>query len=141
MTKERPALAARVVHAGLGLLDRHILDRNGEMCGKVDDLELRELDDAGNLYVSAIHTGPGALLVRTEHFRLGRWLRRFVAWLNETDGETGGDGRIPFQRVASIGNHVTVSLERHEIATFGGERWVRDHVIGPIPGSAHDVDE
>ena len=125
--------------AGLGLLDRQILDRNGERCGKVDDLELRELDGNGTLYVSAIHTGPGALLVRTGHARLGRWLRRFASWV--AGDEAGRDGRIPFQRVAAIGDHVSLSLEREEVATYGGERWVRDHVVGHIPGNGHDASQ
>lgn len=33
-------MAGRVLHAGLQLLDRQLVDRNGHLCGKVDDLEL-----------------------------------------------------------------------------------------------------
>ena len=40
-------------------------------------------------------------------------------------------------RVADIGNHVTVSLEHDELGSMHVERWVREHVIGHIPGSRH----
>lgn len=49
--------------AALMLLDRQILDRDGKMVAKVDDLELTEEDD-GDLAVSAILTGSAALVPR-----------------------------------------------------------------------------
>lgn len=121
----------RVLYAGLRLLDRQLIDRSGRRCGKVDDLELEPGED-GTLYVKAILTGPGALLERTGATALGSWVRHHLAG---TTPEDTNRHRIPLGYVADIGNHVTLSLERDEVATFDGERWVRDHVVGHLPGS------
>jgi sporulation protein YlmC with PRC-barrel domain len=129
--------AGRVIHAGLQLLDRQLVDRDGQLCGKVDDLELTEPDDAGRVFVDAVLSGPGALLSRTGHVRLGGWLRRLAAVA--FPAERHDPVRIPFGRVADIGDHVTLSMDRDEVATFATERWVRQHVIGHIPGSGSDA--
>lgn len=117
-------MEARHLWAGLDLLDRQLLDRDGRMCGNVDDLSLGPPDDEGRVFVTGIHTGPGALLLRMKRRTLGRWLRD--AYAAEP---------IPIARVADIGTHVTLSLDASEVPTFGGERWVRDHVITHIPGA------
>jgi sporulation protein YlmC with PRC-barrel domain len=128
----------RVVYAGLQLLDRQLVDRTGRLCGKVDDLELSEPDADGNRHVSAILCGPGALLGRTGHRRLGDWMRRVAA---TTFG--GGDDpvHVPFRRVADIGDHISLDMDSEDVATFSVERWVRDHVIGRIPGSGIRADQ
>ena len=53
------AVPGKQYDAALHLLDRQLLDPDGELVGKVDDLELSEQD--GDLVVSAILTGPAAL--------------------------------------------------------------------------------
>ena len=131
--------SGRVLHAGLSLLDRQLVDRSGRLCGKVDDLELTDPDEHGTIYVAAVVTGPGALLTRLGRHRVGRWLRELTVRVFPSDLED--PGRIPFSRVADIGNHVTLSLDHEQIATFAGERWFRDHVVGHIPGSRHDPDQ
>ena len=131
-------MAGRILYAGLQLLDRQLVDRTGRLCGKVDDLEVGEPDDEGNRHVSAILAGPGALLGRTGHRRLGDWLRGLAA----AAAPDGADHtRIPFSRVADIGNHVSLDLNSEEVATFAVERWVRDHVIGKLPGSGIRADQ
>jgi hypothetical protein len=122
-----------VLAAGLRLLDRQLLDRDGIACGKVDDVELTEADD-GTVYASAILLGPGALLSRTGHVRLGGWLRRFAAasypWATDP-------GRVGFEHVTELGDHVGLDVSHEEVATFAVERWVRDHLTGRIPGAGH----
>lgn len=124
-------MSAPELHLGAHVLDRQLVDRDGRRCGKVDDLELTLDDATGHLFVTAVVCGPGALLRRLGHARSGDWLRRLVRLL------AGGDdpGCIPIRHVADIGDHVTLSLDAADLATEGGERWVRDHVIGHIPGS------
>jgi sporulation protein YlmC with PRC-barrel domain len=129
--------AGRVIHAGLGLLDRQLVDRAGRLCGKVDDVELTEPDELGHVYVEAILCGPGALLTRTGHRRLGPWLRRMAR--REFPSATDDAARVPISRVAEIGNHVTLAMDSEEVATFAAERWTRDHVICHIPGSGYEA--
>jgi hypothetical protein len=125
--------APRVVHAGLQLLDRQLLDRDDVACGKVDDVELTEADD-GTVYASAILLGPGALLSRTGFTRLGGWLRRFASasypWREDP-------GRVGFEHVTELTDHVGLDVSHEDLATFAAERWVRDHLTGRIPGAGH----
>jgi sporulation protein YlmC with PRC-barrel domain len=119
--------------AALQLLDRQIVDRDGHMAGNVDDVEL-EVDDHGRLFVGALLSGPGTLWPRLERTRLGDWLRTAHAQIHDGDDDPA---RIPLNRVAGIGDHISVSLADEQMGTFAGERWTRDHIIGPIPGSRH----
>ncbi len=122
-------MEARVLYAALHLLDRQLVDRAGRLCGKVDDLELSVDEASGHVLVAAIRTGPGALLQRVGRRRIGRWLEDRV---DDTYA-----GSIPFGKVSEVGDHVTLAMDSNEVATFAAERWVRDHVIGHIPGSRH----
>ena len=124
---------AEELYAAAHLLDRQLVDRSGRRCGKVDDLELAVDEATGTASVVAIVCGPGALLQRTGHRRAGAWLRRVVRLLADGDDP----GRIPMRQVADIGSHVTLAADAEDLAPSFGERWVRDHVIGRIPGSRH----
>jgi sporulation protein YlmC with PRC-barrel domain len=125
---------ARRLYAGLHLLDRQIIDREGRYAGKVDDLELARDEATGQLHVTALLSGPGTLAYRTGHHRLGRWLQRVNLFVFAR-GPDADPARIPLARVADIGNHVSFAGDHEEVASFSVERWVRDHVIGQIPGS------
>jgi len=57
-TGEGPTPAA--LDGNLELLDRQIVDHDGLMVGKVDDVELTERE-SGRLVVTGLLTGPGAL--------------------------------------------------------------------------------
>jgi hypothetical protein len=131
-------VTGRHLYAALHLLDRQLVDRDGVLCGKVDDLELTPTDD-GTLYVSAVVSGPGALWYRLGRRRLGRWWRDHIGVLM---GTTEADpDRIPIRNVADIGSAVTVSIDSASLPSLAAEHWVRDHLIGHIPGSRHDADE
>jgi hypothetical protein len=106
--------------AALHLLDRQLVDVEGRLAGKVDDLELTERPD-GPPFVTAILSGPGALGPR-----LGRWGR----WLH-------GRARLPFALVHSIGTAVELVASVDELATHDAERWTAEHVIGHLPGAHH----
>ncbi|MDQ1374193.1 MAG: hypothetical protein QOJ09_1531 [Actinomycetota bacterium] len=126
---------ARRLYAGLNILDRQILDREGRYCGKVDDVELARDEATGHLFVTAVLSGPGALAYRTGHHRLGRWLQRVNAFVFPRDDEDHDPVRIPIGRIAEIGHHLSFAGDHAETGGFSAERWTRDHVIGPIPGS------
>jgi hypothetical protein len=117
-------MTGRRLWAVLHLLDRQLVDRDGDLAGNVDDLELEVRGE--HLYVTGICTGPGTLARR-----MGS--RRLSAWLERVQGTTP----VPFTRVADLDNHVRLSVARDEISSFATERWVRDHVIAHVPGSGH----
>jgi hypothetical protein len=130
-------MTGRTLYAGLHLLDRQLIDRDGRLCGNVDDLELTEGDD-GQWYVSAILSGPGALWYRFGRRRLGTWLR---SRLGTSFGDTPDPDRIPMRRVSDIGSAVTLSASHNEVGSAAAERWVCDHIISHIPGSRHRADQ
>jgi sporulation protein YlmC with PRC-barrel domain len=130
--------APSVVDAGLSLLDRQIVDKDGMMAGKVDDLELSFPDEGdGPPVVTAILSGPGAL-ARQMGGRLGRWLESVHAQLHPA--EQPGPARISFGVVKRITNHVEIAVSRNDLDVSRFEKWVRDHVIAKIPGAEHEAE-
>jgi sporulation protein YlmC with PRC-barrel domain len=120
-----------IVDAALQLLDRQIVDVNGELAGKVDDLELTFADEPGRPpYASAILTGPGALSHRIGG-RLGRWIDDAHRRLSE-------DARPPsisFGVVKRIDNHLELSVPRRDLGTMRFDDWTREKIVGRIPGN------
>jgi sporulation protein YlmC with PRC-barrel domain len=116
---------------GFDLLDRQILDRDGEPVGKVDDVAL-DVDTDGVPYVSALLVGQRAL-----GDRIGGWLGRQIAGIARrlSDSSDADPARIPFDLVAEIGSAVTLSVSRERLPDPPLEAWLRDHLIGRIPGA------
>jgi sporulation protein YlmC with PRC-barrel domain len=127
---EQPA-SGRGWSAGLELLDRQLVDPDGKMAGKVDDLRL-ELRNDGPPVVTEILAGPGALARRIGG-RLGAWIASVHARLHPGSGDPA---TISFAIVGKIDDQVTLIASREDLATFGAEAWARDHVIAKIPGSS-----
>jgi sporulation protein YlmC with PRC-barrel domain len=111
------------------LLDKQLVDRRGEPCGKVDGIVLRIGD--GPPRVAALEVGCVTLAARLGS-RWERWTRRLV---DRTAGHVRGEYRIPWDRVVTIGKDVRVDLESNRTAMMRAERWLRAHVIGRIPGA------
>ncbi|MGW4967954.1 hypothetical protein ACWEPL_62995 [Nonomuraea sp. NPDC004186] len=122
---------ARVLHAQLHLLDRQVVhDRDGRLVCKVDDLELA-FDEQGRPYVTAILTGPLALGPR-----IGGVLGRLMTGVARLLGAQAPP-RIPMADVSRVASavHVGGDLTRPAL-----ERWVRTHLIEPIPGAWHETE-
>jgi sporulation protein YlmC with PRC-barrel domain len=124
--------AGKVVYAGLHMLDRQMVDGHGRFCGKVDDVELEESPDSGALYVTGLWSGAGSLSRRLGGHRLGHFLERAYAALS---GVPGQPAFVPLSRVQEIGDDIRITGDSEDLATAATERWVREHVIGRIPGS------
>jgi sporulation protein YlmC with PRC-barrel domain len=123
---------------GLQLLDRQIVDREGRLAGKVDDVELTTPEEGGPPIVTALVSGRGALARRLG----GRMGRAAAALSRRLDPQQGEPGRIPLGDVSDIGNHVTVARDADELTVYTAERAVRDGIIGRIPGASdRDVAE
>jgi hypothetical protein len=131
--------AGRTLDAGLHLLDRQLVDCDGRLAGNVDDLELELPDDGGPPVIVAIISGPGALAER-----IGGRLGHGWAALHRRLRPGGEAGAVPdpvsFAVVKRIGSQIDLSISVRELDSYASERWVRDHIIGKIPG-AHHADE
>ena len=127
-------MAGRTLDAGLHLLDRQILDCDGRMAGKVDDLELTAVDGDpdGPPMVTALLTGPAASAPRLGR-RLGGALRALLRLVRGDDGTT--PTRIDFGVVKRVDVEVELTVSRRDLENDRVERWFRDHVIGRIPGA------
>jgi hypothetical protein len=123
----------RRLDAALHLLDRQLVDRDGRLAGKVDDLELAERAD-GTLAVTAILTGPGALGPRLPGV-IGR--ATVAVWRRLHGDHDPGPGRIPFDRVTEIGSAVRLASPRRELPTYALEAWAREQVVEKLPGAGH----
>lgn len=123
--------AGRRISAGLELLDRQLVDPDGFMAGKVDDLGIELRSEGALPIVTEILAGPGALARRIGG-RLGEWIASVHARLQ---GGSRDPAAISFSVVAKIDDHVTLIVSREDVATFAFEAWVRDHVIDRLPGS------
>ena len=114
------------------LLDRQILDRDGQDVGKVDEVEFR-LDEDGVPYLTALLVGPHALGPR-----LGGWLGRWVTGVAaRLDRERPGPIRIPYEHVDHVDSAVWLKIRRELLPEPQLEHWLREHVIARIPGSGN----
>ena len=116
---------------GLDLLDRQILDCGGQPVGKVDDVEL-DVDADGTPYVAALLVGQQALGDRIGG-RLGRWIAGTARRLSPDYDR--GPIRIPYDLVAELTSAVNLSVRRELLPDPPLETWLRDHLIGRIPGA------
>jgi sporulation protein YlmC with PRC-barrel domain len=117
----------------LQLLDRQVLDRDGRLVCKVDDLELEPGPD-GVPVVTAILVGPRARGPRIGG-RLGQWVTALASRLAASPGTD--PLRIPFRAVTAVHSAVDVGRSRDELDVDPLERWVERHVISRLPGSGH----
>ncbi|HEY0373155.1 MAG TPA: hypothetical protein VGC94_00050 [Amnibacterium sp.] len=123
-----PEVPGRILDARLHLLDRQVLDLQGEPVTTVDDLELADLQfgerpDAPPPAVTALISGP----ILTTRLFGGRTPRHRLH-------------RIAWNRIAELGTVITLDLVGDALEVTWFERWLAAHVIGRIPGGGHAPD-
>jgi hypothetical protein len=121
-----PAVSGRLVDARLHLLDRQVHDRDGLPVTAVDDLDL---------------SGPA------DHLPGGGEPPRVIALLAGAVLATrlfGGHAplsqlhRIDAEHVTHVGTVLDLDVPGDDLPVTWTERWVRDRIIGRIPGGHHD---
>lgn len=120
----RPA-NTRLVDARLHLLDRQIVDSDGEPVGIVDDLEIGDIRPGSK-------TSPAITAILT-----GRVLFTRIFGGNQPRTQWH---YLPWELVDRVG--ISVHL-RPGADTRGGrwvEQWLRDRIISRIPGGRHAVE-
>lgn len=117
------------IDISLDLLDRLVIDDEGVVLGRVDDLEVESSDAA--LAVTALLIGPGVWGQRFGH-RLGRWIE---GWARVVGTHTV---RIPIGHVERLEPSVVL---RTSASAYPGalrsERWLRRYLISRVPGGRH----
>ncbi|MEU5943666.1 hypothetical protein ABZ807_31955 [Micromonospora sp. NPDC047548] len=116
---------------GRQLLDRQIVDSDGLLVGKVDDVEFG-VDADGIPYVAFLLTGQVALAQR-----IGGWIGRLMVAVADrlTDDPPMRPHRIPFTQVARIDSAVRLRTRADELPWPPAEAWLRRHLIDRIPGA------
>ena len=123
-------MAGRTLDAGLRLLDRQLIDADGMLAGKVDDLEL-SWPEEGPPYVSAILAGPGSLSRRVGG-RLGAWLESVHRRLHPS--ERPGPASVSWGVVADVTSSIRLTVPRATLEVDRIEAWTR-LLVDRIPGS------
>jgi sporulation protein YlmC with PRC-barrel domain len=112
------------------VLDAQLIDAGGRPLGKVDGIavEIEEGRPPRLLYLEV----SGITLARRVHHRLGVW----AEWLARRFSPSGGISlRIPWSRIAKLGGNIQVQVHAETSTAWAWERWLRDRVIGRIPGA------
>jgi hypothetical protein len=112
------------------VLDKQILDKEDVKIGKVDGLIIA-LRKGRPPRVIALELGTATAVYRIGA-RLGRWVERLERRLGIA---TGDRVRIRFEHVVRTGIDVEIDIDGRKAGALKWEDWLRDHVIGPIPGS------
>ena len=111
----------------LHLLDRQLLDCNGEMLGKADDIEL--LDTPEGLTITAVLTGPAALLDRLGG-RLGATLTSRYRRLRISEPHRDRPWRIDFADVDRLDSAIHLRAPREGLVRRDRE----EHRLGRLTG-------
>ncbi len=130
-----PVGAGRRVWAVLELLDRQLVDRDGRLVGKVDDIEFAVDDEPDALpRVIALLAGLGAL---ANHIGGDTGHALAAAERRLAEHRDREPSRVDIAMVREIGSAIELDADGEELDTNRGERWVRDVIIDKIPGAGH----
>ncbi len=112
------------------VLDKQVVDVNGDNAGRVDGMIL-EIRDGAPPRVVAIEVSPITLLARFN--------RRLAHWYAQRDGRLGyGRGapyRIPWESVQRSKLSVQIDRAADDTPINAFEDWLRRKIVDRIPGS------
>ncbi len=116
----------------LRVLDHQVVGPEGELLGKIDDVELTPHE--GALAVTGFAVGPGALSQRLPG-RLGRWVG--AAWRRLSTTSEPRPVVVPASHLTSLGPSIELDATAAQALadSFGFERWLRTFVVSRIPGA------
>jgi sporulation protein YlmC with PRC-barrel domain len=106
--------------AVLHLLDRQVVDAEGRLVCKVDDVELTVFDD-GVLGVTGLLAGPAALVPRFADDGLGRALHGYWRRLGVPQADFDDPYRIDLELVDRLGSGVELKVGREGVLVRQGQ--------------------
>lgn len=112
------------------VLDNPLVDCHQHKLGRVDGIVV-ELQDGQLPRLAYIEVGLPVLAQRL-HPRLKRWV---VALQRRWGAKQGEPLRIPWSKVLDVGIDLDVDLEAETTSALAYEKWLREHLIGRIPGA------
>jgi len=112
------------------ILDKQILDRDGENAGKADGIVL-SLRDGKPPLVSYVEVSPITLLSRFNR-ALARWYARHDRRFGKGRGVPF---RIPITRITRDGPSLRMDLDVEATPINAFEDWLRIHIVEKMPGS------
>ncbi|GED08070.1 hypothetical protein [Cellulosimicrobium cellulans] len=129
----------RVVDARLHLLSRQVLDVDGEPVTTVDDLELVAADGADG---TARDDGPRDA-VPGAPAEVGALLTGPVLVTRLLGGRPPASRweRVPWSDVGRVGTAIELTVRADSLDLHWTEGWLREHVVGRVPGGRHDPEE
>jgi hypothetical protein len=127
VSKQLENRLTQTLDGALHLLDRQLLDCNGEMLGKADDIEL--LDTPEGLTITAVLTGPAALLDRLGG-RLGATLTNRYRRLRISEPHRDRPWRIDFADVDRLDSAIHLTVPREGVLRRDRE----EHRLGRLTG-------
>jgi hypothetical protein len=122
-----PKVDGQLLDAQLNILDRQVLDVAEEPVVAVDDLELSGIAFGDTLDAErppVIHALVGGRVLLTRLF-----------------GGRPPDSRlrrIEWKYVAEVSVVLRLGIRAEQLDITWGERWLRKHIIGRVPGGRHD---
>lgn len=131
MPKDEP----RIFRLGFTVLDRQIIDGDGRLAGKVDDVELSWENEAERPAVSALLADSAALGPRLS----GRFGRMWQTALRRLRPGAHEPARIPIEDVTGFTPTTHLSTSAPE-GVWALENWLGKRFIDHIPG-AGDADD
>lgn len=112
------------------VLDNQLVDRNQHKLGRVDGIVM-ELRDGQPPRLTCIEVGL-PVLARRLHPRLEGWV---AALQGKWGAKHSQPLRIPWSKVLDVGIDVDVDLEAEATSALAYEKWLREQIIGRIPGA------
>lgn len=122
----KPELGGRVLDLHLHLLDRQVLDNADVPIGHVDNVEIEDVPDGQPLDPAVPPTVLNLVL------NSGIWPRMFGGRPPSAQLH-----RVPWSAVSDVGTAIELGEPGESYDVTWPERWLRDHVIGRIPGGRH----
>lgn len=118
----------------LDVLDQQLLDKHNHKSGKIDGIAI-EIREGKPPRVAYLEMGTDVLARRISP-RLERWMQA----LRTRMGRKVEPFHVPWSKVMKVHLTVDADIDAAEEPGFHIERWLSEHVIGPIPGSqiAHE---
>lgn len=123
----------RLIDARLSLLDRQVLDVNGEPVGVVDDLEVTDLQ------IEPLQVPEPLVEVRLDPIRVLNLVHGPIVLERIVGGRrpSAHFERVPWDAVARLGSAVELAIPGDAVPVGWLEGWLARNVIARIPGGRH----